>query len=77
MKESELQLKRTELQNRLNKLLEELNLKQDFLPYISRTQLMIFNEFLSKNNRSSSYICGGLGLSATTVIKECEKIIEI
>ena len=56
MKESELQLKRTELQNRLNKLLEELNLKQDFLPYISRTQLMIFNEFLSKNNRSSSYI---------------------
>ncbi len=77
MKESELQLKRTELQNRLNKLLEELNLKQDFLPYISRTQFMIFNEFLSKNNRSSSYICGGLGLSATTVIKECEKIIEI
>ncbi len=77
MKEAEVQLKRSELQNRLDKLLVELNPKQDLFPCFSKTQAVIFNQFLNRNERSSFSICTGIGLSATNVIKESEKILDI
>lgn len=76
MKEKEIQQKRAKLQENMSKLLKGVNLESDLLPYLSPSQKILLKEFFLNQNKSTNSVWYSLGMSASELLKDAEKLVE-